>query len=176
LEVVGSAAERTIKTTRAIPITPAAKAAALSREALGTDVSEAEETESDLADGGPHSGRWRWLRVLFLVVLVLVAVAGGGFAAYSWSQQQYYVGEANGHVAVYQGVSQKVGPWEFSHVVNQSDISLSDLPDFYRGKVDSTVSTANIEDARRLVTDLRVQAIQCQTTKASGGTCGTSKP
>jgi PPM family protein phosphatase len=176
LEVVGSAAERTIKTTRAIPITPAAKAAALSREALGTDVSEAEETESDLADGGPHSGRWRWLRVLFLVVLVMVAVAGGGFAAYSWSQQQYYVGEANGHVAVYQGVSQKVGPWELSHVVNQSDISLSDLPDFYRGKVDSTVSTASIEDARRLVTDLRVQAIQCQTTKASGGTCGTSNP
>jgi len=175
-EVVGAAAERRV-TTRAIPVSPAAKAAALSREALGTDVDEAGQAESRrTAEAGPRSGRWRWLRVVFLVALVLAAVVGGSYAAYSWSQQQYYVGEANGHVAVYQGVSQNVGPLKLSHVVAESDILLSDLPDFYRGKLDSTVSTASIEDARRLVTDLRVQAIQCQTTKATGGTCGTSGP
>ena len=176
-EVVGAAAERRIMTTRAMPVTPAAKAAALSREALGTEVSDTEEAESGrLADPGRRSGRWRWVKVVSLVVLVLVAAVGGGNAAYAWSQQQYYVGEANGHVAIYQGVSQNVGPWKLSHPIDQSDIALSDLPDFYRGKLDSTVSTASIEDARRLVTDLRVQAIQCQTTKAAGGTCGTSGP
>jgi len=176
-EVVGAAAERRIMTTRAIPVTPAAKAAALSREALGTEVSDTEEAESGrLADPGRRSGRWRWVKVVSLVLLVLVAAVGGGYAAYAWSQQQYYVGEANGHVAIYQGVSQNVGPWKLSHPIDQSDIALSDLPDFYRGKLDSTVSTASIEDARRLVTDLRVQAIQCQTTKAAGGTCGTSGP
>jgi PPM family protein phosphatase len=173
-EVVGAAAGRRV-TTRAIPVSPAAKAAALSRAALGTDDDEAEQAESRLlAEAGPRSGRRRWLKTLFLVTLVLAAVAGGSYAAHSWSQQQYYVGEVNGHVAVYQGVSQKVGPWKLSHVVAESDIPLSDLPDFYRGKLDSTVSTASIEDARKLVTDLRVQAIQCQTTKAAGGTCGTS--
>jgi protein phosphatase len=103
-------------------------------------------------------------------------MVGGGYAAYSWSQQQYYVGESNGHVAIYQGVSQNIGSLGLSHVVNESDISLRDLPDFYRGKLGSTVSTTSIEDARRLVTDMRVQAIQCQTTRAAGGTCGTSKP
>ncbi|HZY01761.1 MAG TPA: Stp1/IreP family PP2C-type Ser/Thr phosphatase [Dermatophilaceae bacterium] len=176
-EVVGAAAERRIMTTRAMPVTPAAKAAALSREALGTEVSDTEEAESGrLADPGRRSGRWRWVKVVSLVLLVLVAAVGGGYAAYAWSQQQYYVGEANGHVAIYQGVSQNVGPWKLSHPIDQSDIALSDLPDFYRGKLDSTVSTASIEDARRLVTDLRVQAIQCQTTKAAGGTCGTSGP
>ena len=176
-EVVGAAAERRIMTTRAMPVTPAAKAAALSREALGTEVSDTEEAESGrLADPGRRSGRWRWVKVVSLVLLVLVAAVGGGYAAYAWSQQQYYVGEANGHVAIYQGVSQNVGPWKLSHPIEQSDIALSDLPDFYRGKLDSTVSTASIEDARRLVTDLRVQAIQCQTTKAAGGTCGTSGP
>jgi hypothetical protein len=110
------------------------------------------------------------------VAVVLAAVVGGSYAAYGWSQQQYYVGETNGHVAIYKGVAQNVGPWKLSQVVDQSDILLSDLPDFYRGKLDATVSTASIEDARRLVTDLRVQAIQCQTTKAAGGTCGTSSP
>jgi protein phosphatase len=61
-------------------------------------------------------------------------------------------------------------------VIDDSDIALSDLPDFYRSKVDATVTTTTIDDARRLVTDLRVQAIQCQTTKAAGGTCGSSVP
>ena len=174
-EVVGAAAERRMMTTRAIPVSPAAKAAALSREALGTDVDEAEQVESRPSDAGPGSGRWRWIKVLVLVLLVLTAVVGGGYSAYSWSQKQYYVGEVNGHVAIYQGVSQNVGPLKLSHVVDESDITISDLPDFYRGKVDSTVSTASVEDARRLVTDLRVQAIACQTTKAAGGTCGTPK-
>ena len=174
-EVVGAAAGRGAG-TRAIPASPAAKAAALSREALGADASEAEQAESGgPADAGPRS-LWGWLKVSLLVVLVLVAVVGGSYTAYRWSQQQYYVGEANGHVAVYQGVSQKVGPWGLSHVVAESDIPLRDLPDFYRTKLDSTVTTANISDAHRLVTDLRVQAIQCQTTRLTGGTCGTSGP
>jgi len=173
-EVVGAAAERRAK-TRAIPVSPAAKAAALSREALGADDDVAEQAETDqLGDLGPPTGRWRWLRISLLVLLVLGAVGGGTYAAYSWSQQQYYVGEVNGHVAVYQGVSQNLGPWEFSHVVSESDIPLSDLPDFYRGKLDATVTTASLQDARRLLADLRVQAVQCQTTKATGGTCGTS--
>jgi len=176
-EVVGAAAEGRVSSTRAIPVTPAEKAAALSREALGTDADAAERDESRrAADAVPPHGRWRWVRVLLLLVLVLAAVMGGGYTAYRWAQQQYYVGEANGHVAIYQGVSQNVGPWELSHVVDESEIAVSNLPDFYRSKLDSTVSTANIEDARRKVTDLRVQAIKCQTIKAAGGTCGTSKP
>jgi protein phosphatase len=176
-EVVGAAAERRTTTTTAMPVSPAAKAAALSREASGTGAVEDEPAESaHLTDAGSGRGRWRWLKVVSLVVLVLIAVVGGGTAAYSWSQQQYYVGEANGHVAIYRGVSQNIGPWNLSQVVDQSDIVLNDLPDFYRSKVDATVSTPHVEDARRLVTDLRVQAIKCQTTKAAGGTCGTSSP
>jgi protein phosphatase len=175
-EVVGAAAEHRV-TTRAIPITPAEKAAALSREAIGTDADQAEPTEAaSLVDAGAPTRRVRWIKIVSLVVLVLAAVIGGGYAAYSWSQQQYYVGDANGHVAIYQGIFQKVGPWEFSHVIEKSNIAVSDLPDFYRSQVASTVSTTSSQDARRLVADLRVQSIQCQSTKATGGSCGTSKP
>ena len=174
-EVVGAAAERKVTATRSIPVTPADKAAALSRQATGADVAEATEAESiRLAEEGPSSGRFRWLKGSSLIVLVLAVLVGGGYAAYDWSQRQYFVGEAKGHVAIYQGVSQNIGPWKLSHVIDESDIALSDLPDFYRSKVDSTLSSANVQDARRLVTDLRVQALECRATKASGGTCGSS--
>ena len=176
-EVVGAAAERRVTTTRSIPITPAAKAAALSRQATGADAREATEAESiRLAEEGPSSGRLRALKGVSLVVLVLAVLAGGGYAAYDWSQRQYFVGETKGHVAIYQGVSQNIGPWQLSHVIEESDIALSDLPNFYRTKVDSTLSSANVQDARRLVTDLRVQAIACQTARSAGGTCGSANP
>ena len=175
-EVVGAAAERRAISTGALSATPAAKAAALSRETSGAAEKAKQRESRRLTDARAHTRSWRWLKVLSLLVLAAVAIAGGSYAAYSWSQQQYYVGEADGHVAIYQGVSQNIGPWQLSHVVDQSDIALSDRPDFYRSKLDSTVSTAHVEDARKLVTDLRVQAIKCQTTKAAGGTCGTSNP
>jgi len=174
-EVVGAAAEGRVLTTRALPVSPAEKAAALSREAQGTDDTQAENerTSGRRADAGPQAGRSRWVKAIVPLVLVLAAVLGGGYTAYRWVQQQYYVGKTNGHVAIYQGVSANVGPWKLSQVVDESDIALTDLPDFYRGKLDSTVSTASIADARRKVTDLRVQAIKCQAIRAAGGTCGT---
>lgn len=176
-EVVGAAAERKVTTTRSIPVTPAAKAAALSRRATGADVDEAAEAESlRLAEEKPSSGRRRWLRSLLLLVVVLAVLVGGGYAAYDWSQRQYFVGQAQGNVAIYQGISQNIGPWSLSHVIDESDVSVTDLPVFYRAKVDSTVTLASVEDARRLVTDLRVQSIQCQTTKTAGGTCGSTSP
>ena len=174
-EVVGAAAERKRAATSSIPITPAAKAAALSRQVNSAAVQEDADAESmRLAEEGPPSGRRHWVRASSLVVLVLAVLAGGGYAAYDWSQRQYFVGQTKGHVAIYQGISQNIGPWNLSHVIADSEIALSDLPDFYRSKVDATVTAATIDDARRLVTNLRVQAIQCQTTKAAGGTCGTA--
>lgn len=172
-EVVGAAAERRTS-TRAIPLTPAAKAAALARHATGADVMEATEAESiRLAEEGPSSHRLRWLKGLSLV-LVLALLVGGGYAAYGWSQRQYFVGEGTGHVAIYQGVSQNIGPWKLSRVIVRSDIAMIDLPEFYRDKVNSTVSSANVQEARRLVAGLRAQALQCRTTRAAGGTCGSS--
>ncbi len=176
-EVVGAAAERKVTNTRSIPVTPAAKAAALSRQVNGPDAQDAAEAESlRLADEGSSSGRRHWLRSLSLLVLVLAVLLVGAYAAYGWSQRQYFVGQTKGHVAIYQGISQNIGPWNLSRVLDETDIMLTDLPDFYRSKVDSTVTTATVADARRLVTDLRVQAIQCQTTKAAGGTCGSPLP
>ena len=56
----------------------------------------------------------------------------------------------DGNVAIYQGVSQNIGPVSLSHVESKSDIPVDDLPDFYRAKVEDGVSTDTpAQDAAR---------------------------
>ena len=164
-QIVGAAATRTKPGTRPIPVTPAAKAAALSREASGeTD----DESDITLAEEGPASGPARWLRRVAVLLVALIVLGGGSYAAYTWSQRQYFVGAHNGNVAVYQGVTQDIGPIRLSHVESESDIRVDDLPDFYRTKVEDRVSTDTRQDADALVSQLRTEALRCA---ASPTTC-----
>ena len=168
-QVVGAAAARS-KGTRPIPTTPAAKAAALSRQAAGDA-----DDDVTLADEGPTSRPGRWLRGGALLVVLLVLLGGGAYAGYDWSQRQWFVGESDGNVAVYQGVSQDLGPLRLSHVDTTSDVAVTDLPDFYRAKVEDTVSADTREVAEALVEDLRDQADRCRTNRESGDPCTTDE-
>ena len=90
------------------------------------------------------------------------------YAAYTWSQRQYFVGAHDGNVAIYQGVTQDLGPIRLSHVETESDVRVDDLPDFYRTKVEDRVSTDTRQDADALVSQLRTEALRCA---ASPTTC-----
>ena len=165
-QIVGAASTRT-KSTRAIPVTPAAKAAALTREATGEDDDDDEVTLAEEGPGGP--GRW-WRRSAFLAV-VLVVLGGGAYAAYAWSQGQYFVGAHDGKVTIYQGISQDLGPIALSHVQEPSDVSVGDLTDFSRNLVVATISKGTLRDAEALVEQLRIEASKCAVSRATGGRC-----
>jgi protein phosphatase len=167
-QIVGAAAVHT-KGTRPIPVTPAAKAAALSRAASGDEDAD----EVPLAEEGAASGRLRWLRRGLVALLVLVVGGGGAYAAYDWSQRQYFVGAHDGQVTIFRGVSQNLGPISLSSVESESDVAIDNLPDFYRAKVDDTVSTDTLAAAQDLVDQLRIEAGKCAVRKAQGGTCAT---
>jgi serine/threonine protein phosphatase PrpC len=171
-EVVGAAADRRARPTQALPVSPAEKAAALSRTVTAPADEDTDEVE--LAETGPSSTRLRWLRRTSLIVLVLAVLAGGGYAAYDWTQRQYFVGAAGDRVAIYQGVSQDIGPWRLSHVSTETDVLLADLPDYFRDRVNATMSQSSPQEARSLVTDLRSAALACQAQKATGRPCGSA--
>jgi PPM family protein phosphatase len=164
-QIVGAASVRS-RGTRPIPLTPAAKAAALSREASGEP-----DEEVLLAEEGPKSGPARWLRRAAVALLVLIVVGGGTYAAYDWSQRQYFVGDHAGKVAIYQGVSQNLGPLSLSHVRTTSDVVVNDLPDFYRAKVQATIAKDSLTAAQALVDQLRTEATVCAARRARGGVC-----
>lgn len=152
-QVVGAASER--RGTRVISqLTPAEKAAQLSREASGRALPPEAPVLAE------ESAR-PWVRALrgTAVALALVAVlVVGGWAGWSWSQQQYFVGEQDGQVTIFRGLSQDLGPVALSRAEEQTDVAVESLPTFYREQVRRTLSADDREGADRLVADLRALA------------------
>ena len=149
-QVVGAAAVDRQRPTRG-------GSGAASRAAALTPVPEVMADDDDPLPG-PRRRRRRALTWVIGIVVVLGLVAGMGTLAYRWTQTQYYVGPADDHVAIYQGIPQELGPVELSSVHERTEIALTDLPSFARSSVERTMATNSLEGAERIVSDLRSQA------------------
>ena len=160
-QVVGSAALR--RPAKRVDTSPAARAAALTAGDDDEDVELAEESPSRRA---------RWLRRiggLAVALLLLGAVAYGGYA---WTQQQYYVGARDGHVTIFRGVAQDLGPITLHTAVDETDIEMAELPSFYRDEVEATISVDSRPAADERVASLRAAAEKCGRLRATGEPCG----
>ncbi|MEZ2372769.1 protein phosphatase 2C domain-containing protein [Arthrobacter sp. RCC_34] len=97
--------------------------------------------------------RRRWFRwVVTLVVLAVVSV--GLWFGYAWTQTRYYVGEVDGRVAIYNGVSQQLGPIKLSTVHSVTEIQVSSLPSFSQQRVKETIPARDLPDAELVVRNL----------------------
>lgn len=103
-------------------------------------------------------GRFGWLRKLAVLLVLGVLVWLAGSWAYSWSQSQYYVGVSGDKVAIFRGVEADLPGIKLHSLYEESDISLSTLPEFTAGDVRSGRPASSLERAREIVTNLRVQA------------------
>src|SRR5690606_707353 len=185
-QVVGSAAiDRDAPTSAADG--PAARAAALVASA-----NAASGTEGDAADGaadaegetGEGSGDdedvrpGRRPRRWVTVVAVLLVVAGLGVAAwagYRWTQTQYYVGVADGQVAVFRGIPGKAGPVTLSTPTELTGTRVADLPGYVVDRLETTIPARSLDDARARAERLVADA-QDETTTDAPTTDGTEAP
>ena len=171
-QVVGAAGRRMRGRTRAIPTSPAEKAAALSRQATGR--ADADDDSLELAEDRTRSRRSKILARTLAVLVIAAILGGGGYAAWAWSQKQYFVAVDAGRVAIFRGVSQDIGPITLSHLESQSDVLVSDLPVDVQGSVGNTISARDLADAQTKVNALRTEAQRCQQLAQTGTPCGTS--
>ncbi|WP_347351939.1 protein phosphatase 2C domain-containing protein [Intrasporangium sp.] len=171
-QVVGAAQNRLRARTRAIPTTPAEKAAALSRAANGpaTEPGDVEPAEQETHDR-PRS---RLLRRSIAGLVVLAVLVAGGYAAYAWSQNQYFVAVKEGNVAIFRGVSQDLGPITLHHLELRSEIPVSELPVDFQRSVEATIPARDLPDAMAKVSTLRTEAARCRTFAAAGIPCGST--
>jgi PPM family protein phosphatase len=86
-----------------------------------------------------------------LLALIFAVVLTWG---YLWTQTQYYVGAHAGRVAIYNGVSQRLGPITLSHLDTETTVMLDDLPSYTRQRVESGLPARDLEHAQEIVADL----------------------
>ncbi|MDJ1371251.1 PP2C family protein-serine/threonine phosphatase [Gulosibacter molinativorax] len=114
-------------------------------------VPPSDEFLQQLVDEERRRKRWRRITWAAAAIVLLGVMAGASALAYSWTQQQYYVGTYEDQVAIYQGVQATLGPWELSTMIEESDISVDDLPAYQHMQVTSTIPFSSLDEARALV-------------------------
>lgn len=125
-------------------------------ESIEQDELVLEEEELDAL--GTTRRRSSWFLPTFVALLaVLVAVVT--FLGYVWTQTQYYVGEDQGEVAIYSGVSQSLGPIRLSEVDEHADIALEDLTQYHRERVEGGIAAEDRDHAEHIVSQLRAMAV-----------------
>jgi len=99
--------------------------------------------------------RRRRITAIVAILVAAVLVVGGTIIGYQYTQDQYYVGEVDGNVAIFQGVQADLGPISLSSVHEVTDISLDSLPYYRRNAVLATISASDLAHAETIVKELR---------------------
>ncbi len=111
-----------------------------------------DEEEARYAPRAPD--RFLWLKRL-LAVVVVVGLAWIGLAvAWSWSQEQYYVGEADGMVVIYRGLNADLPGIELASPYETTNVEVDRLPDFDADKVREGIDAGDLDDAHETVQSL----------------------
>ncbi|SEJ21013.1 protein phosphatase [Arthrobacter sp. yr096] len=160
-ELVGAAA--TAAETGSIP-TVAGRTVA--RRAATVLTHKAEQDRVDVEE--PARRRIRWLMPAVAAVVV-VGVVVGLWLGYAWTQTRYYVGEYDQRVAIFNGISQRLGPIQLSRLEAVTDIRVDSLPEYGQQSVRQTVPAGDLDDAQTIVENLK-------NTGSASANCPTSTP
>ena len=91
----------------------------------------------------------------------MLALVGAALAGRAWLSDQWYVGESNGQVAVYQGVPERLLGISLSRLVTESDVAVDGLPASALDVVEGHSAADSLAAANATVARLRIAAIEC---------------
>ena len=131
----------------------------------GTDMTAVRARRSHRAQPRrARRGRRRWPIVTTSLVVLLAVVIGGGYAAWRWSQDQYYVGtDSKGQeVVIFRGVNQHIAGISLSHPYHGTGINLTQVPPSYQQTVKATDAASSLSGAEAIVANIRSAVAKCQ--------------
>ena len=111
-----------------------------------------------LNDGIAQAHRKKILRkalIIFAILVALVAAAVVGFLVFI--NNEFYLADNNGYVAIYQGVPDEIFGVPLSHLLESTSVEVSDLPKDTQNKLEAGISCASEEQARETVESYRDQ-------------------
>ena len=108
----------------------------------------------------------RWVALAGAIVLAAMGAIG---LTYAWAQQQYFVGNQGGYVAIFRGLPGDVGPISMHSVEQVSTITVDSLPDFEAAQVEATIAVESLAAAQQVVQRLSERAAQCAAVPTTPG-------
>jgi hypothetical protein len=113
-----------------------------------------------------------------VAVDVLILLGVGLWLGYAWTQSRYYIGEYDIRVAIYNGVSQRLGPIQISTHEAVTDIPMASLHEFSQQRVRQTVPARDLYDAQRIVKNLQETGTTSpsEACPSPAGTAGAASP
>lgn len=108
----------------------------------------------------PGSGRVKRLLAVLTGALVLAAVVAAG--AWLIFSRAWFVGAADGEVAIFQGLPEEVAGIALYRISERSGVALTDLPPLQRQRVVNGVTTASLGEAQQTVATYRENAAEAQ--------------
>ncbi|MEX2587730.1 MAG: Stp1/IreP family PP2C-type Ser/Thr phosphatase [Actinomycetota bacterium] len=99
----------------------------------------------------PKRRTWRILRYASVIVVVLAA---GAFAARMSLEGSWYVGTNDGRVSIFSGVPGSLGGLTFSDLERETDLSLNDIPEPHRSRLEDGIKADSRASAEEIVANL----------------------
>lgn len=125
----------------------------------GTATIDAEPPRAPTTEG-TRRPFWRNTAVLVAgIILIVFALLGG--ALLLWISNQWYVGEYQGNIAIYQGVPGDLGPIPLQRVSQETAIAVSDLPMIDQQRVQQSILVDDQEQAVSTVAQLDALVREC---------------
>jgi protein phosphatase len=104
--------------------------------------------------------RYQWAKRLLVLAVVVGVVWSAGAVAWSWSQDQFYIGEHEGKVTIFRGINADLPGISLSDPYQSSDVELSLLPELDAERVEETIEVDDLEAAEAAVQELaELQAV-----------------
>jgi protein phosphatase len=95
--------------------------------------------------------RHTWLKRLLALAVLVGLVWVGLAAAWSWSQQQFYVGVSDSRVTIFRGLNAEIPGIDISHPYEVTDVDISNLSEIDAEQVAEGIEATDLDDARATV-------------------------
>lgn len=128
------------------------------------------DSDPELARYAPRPPRrFRWLTRVLSVLVVVGLVWAGLALAWSWVQDQYYVGEEDGVVVIYRGLDASLPGFDLSQPYETTNVELARLSDFDARQVSDGIDAGSLDEARTTVENLAAKMTPRDTASGSTG-------
>nr|WP_209044059.1 protein phosphatase 2C domain-containing protein [Brevibacterium marinum] len=124
------------------------------RAASDTD----EATKEDDLDADDDEVEKRSYLGWIIAGIVIIAIAVGGFFAYNYMNNHYYLTELDGKVTLYRGLDTTLGPIELSRLEDTTDIEVGTLNSFSQDRLRGSIQADSRGEADRIIENLRKEA------------------